>query len=119
MLYLSLFILILFVVVLLMDRNLFCRLIGCRFPLVVEVTPRQGGIVTPSEGKYRANTRVTITAIPYSGWHFNRWEGDLAGASNPATLVMDQPKIIVAVFVKPVDHEVPTLPRTDRVPSVV
>ncbi len=48
---------------------------------------------------YDPNTTVTVTAVPDSGWEFKEWQGDLSGSDNPATITVDAPKNITAVFV--------------------
>ncbi len=70
------------------------------YSLNVSVVPTEGGSVSlnPSGGVYVAGTQVTLTAIPNSGYVFDNWIGDLTGTQNPATIVMDSNKTIVAVF---------------------
>jgi regulation of enolase protein 1 (concanavalin A-like superfamily) len=60
------------------------------------------GAVTldPDQAAYAASTPVTVTAVPAAGWRFNGWSGDLSGATNPATLVVDANKSISAMFVE-------------------
>ena len=52
----------------------------------------------PPGEEYTAGTHVEITAVPDSGWQFVRWESDLTGSGNPATLIMSTNKTIRAVF---------------------
>ncbi|MBD3420468.1 MAG: SUMF1/EgtB/PvdO family nonheme iron enzyme [Chitinivibrionales bacterium] len=54
---------------------------------------------------YRAQPGQTInlTAEPASGERFLRWEGDLQGNTNPTSVVMDEDKLIYAVFTG--DHQ--------------
>jgi pectate lyase/pectin methylesterase-like acyl-CoA thioesterase len=47
-----------------------------------------------------AGTSVQLTALPSAGWQFSNWTGSLSGNANPATIVMDGPKTITAVFVQ-------------------
>jgi len=58
------------------------------------------GIVTlsPSGGTYSKGTEVTLTAQPNTGYVFDRWEGDLTGSQNPATITMDGNKVVNAYF---------------------
>ena len=99
-----------------MNREFFYRLLGYQFTLIVKSSPGKGGIVTPDGGRYGMNKRVTITAIPHNGWHFNRWEGDIDGINNPQEVIMDRHKTIIAIFVKPIDKDIPILPQKDMVP---
>jgi len=55
-------------------------------------------LLDPPGGAYRYGTVVTITADPNTGWEFDHWLGDTNGAVNPATIVMDDDKIVMAVF---------------------
>ena len=52
---------------------------------------------TPS-GVYRTGATATLTATPAAGFQFSGWSGDLAGATNPATLLMDANKNVTANF---------------------
>lgn len=67
------------------------------------VTPSGSGTVEldppqPQDG-YACNADVQITAIPDPDWSFARWEGDLTGSQNPATVTMDgTAKSITALF---------------------
>jgi pectate lyase/pectin methylesterase-like acyl-CoA thioesterase len=47
---------------------------------------------------YPAGTVVQLTAVPAEGWRFSNWSGDLAAAANPATIVMNSPKSVTAIF---------------------
>ncbi|WP_373520398.1 hypothetical protein [Aquiflexum sp.] len=60
--------------------------------------PSQGGTVTPASGTQAENASVSVTATPAAGWAFVRWEGDLTGSTNPASLTMNADKAVVAVF---------------------
>jgi List-Bact-rpt repeat protein/chitobiase/beta-hexosaminidase-like protein len=43
-------------------------------------------------------TIVSATALPASGWLFERWAGDAVGGSNPIQLTMNAPRAVQAVF---------------------
>lgn len=60
--------------------------------------PSNGGSVSPATGGHAQNASVTVTATPAAGFVFVRWEGDLSGSTNPATITMSSDKAIVAVF---------------------
>ncbi|MBK7770521.1 MAG: hypothetical protein IPI48_08310 [bacterium] len=64
------------------------------------VNPGGAGIITlnPAGGTYNAGTIVTVTAAGEPGWGFTGWSGDLAGATNPETLVVDGDKTVTATF---------------------
>ncbi|UII33031.1 glycoside hydrolase family 9 protein [Fulvivirga ulvae] len=59
----------------------------------------QGSIqLSPAGGVYNANTEVTLTAVPGTGYIFTGWSGDLSGTANPATIVMAANKTVTATF---------------------
>jgi len=70
--------------------------------LSVRIIPSGGGNVylNPSGGVYNNGTSVAITAIPYEGWTFDHWEGDITGSSSSVTITMDSDKSITAYFVE-------------------
>ncbi|MCF6314406.1 MAG: InlB B-repeat-containing protein, partial [Verrucomicrobiales bacterium] len=51
-------------------------------------------------GTYDSGTEVTLSATPDAGWEFSGWSGSLSGNSNPATIIMDEVKLVTATFVK-------------------
>jgi hypothetical protein len=54
----------------------------------------------PSGGPYASNTVVVLTATAAANWAFDHWTGDLTGSQNPASLTMNQPHAVQAVFVQ-------------------
>lgn len=69
--------------------------------LLLQQTPTQGGIITPSTGIYHfaPNSEVTLTAIPKPGYRFAYWLGDVSSPTTSCTVVhLNEAKIIVAVF---------------------
>ena len=63
-------------------------------------TAGQGTVdVSPVKNKYLYGEVVTLTPRPAAGHIFAGWTGDLIGADNPAALVMDRTKTLVATFV--------------------
>ena len=55
-------------------------------------------IVLPAGRGYESGTVVQLTARPSSGWHFVRWGGDLEGTALSASLSMDAPRDVTAIF---------------------
>jgi len=55
-------------------------------------------IEDPAKTEYTTGSTVRLTAEPAEQWRFVRWEGDLEGSENPATLVIDEPRQVTAVF---------------------
>ncbi len=67
----------------------------------LETTSLSGSLTVqplqPLEG-YPVNTTVTLIAAANPGYRFSLWQGSLSGTTNPASLLMDGPKSVVAVF---------------------
>jgi len=57
-----------------------------------------GGRVEPSSGTYDLGERVRIEAIPWSGYEFSGWGGDLSGTANPSSITMTADKSVTASF---------------------
>ena len=60
----------------------------------------QQNIVQTKSTNYPFETVVELTAVPATGWQFQEWQGDITGADNPETIVMDQAKEVTAVFTR-------------------
>ncbi|MBU8909415.1 hypothetical protein KH400_22755, partial [Desertibacillus haloalkaliphilus] len=54
----------------------------------------EGGQITKDQSgnQFNSGTRVTLIAVPNSGWKFDRWEGNARGTSRTATVTMDSNK---------------------------
>lgn len=61
----------------------------------------------PEAHTYYKGTEVTITAIPSSGWEFDRWGGDASGTNTSITLIMDVDKELWAYFIEIPDNGEP------------
>jgi len=68
------------------------------YPLTLNTVGPGRMTLDQPNGPYKAGTMVTITARPDSGFQFNGWTGDLSGFSNPATLKIDAPRKVTAIF---------------------
>lgn len=77
-----------------------CGLSKKEYTLDVFLNVEEAGAVQiePEQEKYLKGTEVELTAVPESGWYFSEWEEDLQGSENPAELVMDEDKVVTAVF---------------------
>ncbi len=74
-------------------------LYGSKYALTV--TDNNGDLAIQSLGAINDSLAVMkLTAIPSAGYLFNGWSGDLSGAKNPDTLVMNANKSVTANFVK-------------------
>ena len=52
------------------------------------------------DGRYSRDTTVTLTAIPETGYRFDKWSGDASGNTATVTISMNSAKNITAVFKK-------------------
>ncbi|MCB0080920.1 MAG: DUF1349 domain-containing protein, partial [Caldilineaceae bacterium] len=43
-------------------------------------------------------TPLSLKAVPYLGWNFSGWSGDLSGNQNPATLAITGSEVVTATF---------------------
>ncbi len=71
------------------------------YDLVIQRSPLEAGEVTPNTGAHQisANSTVTLTASAQPGYRFVYWLGDVSDpAAERTTVVVDQPKIVIAVF---------------------
>jgi|GEM_PF-1035545 len=68
------------------------------YTLETSVSPEDGGTVDPSSGEFSSGNRIDIEAIPSEGFVFEGWEGDLTTNSNPAQLVFDSNRSVIANF---------------------
>lgn len=60
--------------------------------------PAGGTVLANPLDPYVHGQVVTITASPNPGWRFDGWSGDLTGAVNPTTLLIDANKAVTAAF---------------------
>jgi hypothetical protein len=70
------------------------------YTLTTNVVPAGAGSITlnPPGGSYPSGTIVQVTANAATGYHFDHWEGDLSGSTNPTTILMNGNKTVTAVF---------------------
>jgi len=52
----------------------------------------------PDQESYSCGQSVELTSNPDVGYSFTEWQGDLTGVVNPATVIMNGPKNITALF---------------------
>lgn len=74
---------------------------GPTYTLTIEVNIPAGGTVTPSSGlAYAANSQVTVTATPATGYSFTNWSGASTAGTAQITLTVDANKSLTANFVR-------------------
>ncbi len=69
--------------------------------VLVQHTPSHGGATNPDAGvhRFRTDSDVVLTAIPNPGFEFQYWLGDVGDPAAMSTrLVVNKPKIVIAVF---------------------
>jgi NOL1/NOP2/fmu family ribosome biogenesis protein len=68
-------------------------------PLTLLAVAAGGGTVTAnSASNFVQDSAVTLTGQPHSGWTFLNWMGDASGTNPQASVTMDRPKEVQAVF---------------------
>jgi hypothetical protein len=55
-------------------------------------------VVSPNDSSFMLGSQVVVKAVPALGWKFIGWSGALTGSANPATIVMDDEKELIANF---------------------
>jgi uncharacterized repeat protein (TIGR02543 family) len=61
--------------------------------------PNMGSVQkSPPSSCLYPGEKVTLTAVPFTGYRFNGWLGDLSGSVNPQTVTMDDNKVVMAQF---------------------
>ncbi len=71
------------------------------YSLMIQQSPTDAGLVNPGVGIHQVavGEQVTLKAISKPGYRFLYWMGNVSDASaGQAIVVMDAPKVIVAVF---------------------
>jgi len=80
-----------------MDQD---KSVAARFaPLTLLAVTAGGGTMTANPASnYVQDSTVVLTAQPQSGWTFLNWMGDTSGTNPQASVAMDRPKEVQAVF---------------------
>lgn len=70
------------------------------YSLTTEVSPAEGGAITPSDGEFSSGDGVEIEAHPADGYVFDRWEGDITGSANPEMILFNSNQTVIAHFIE-------------------
>ena len=70
------------------------------FTLTANLDPYEGGTVVQSASQRNEGESILISAIPNQHWTFVGWTGDHTGDVNEVEILMDQNKIVNAIFQK-------------------
>ena len=81
------------------DKSVTAVFVLDQYALTLQINGQGTVTADPAGSPYDAGTPVSLTPVPAAGWHFDHWEGALAGNANPAQIVMDTDKSVTAVFV--------------------
>lgn len=74
---------------------------GCpTYFLKINVSPSNGGSVSPSSARYKHGTNVFLTANPADEFIFENWSGSDTGNTNTLNVLMTSDKTITANFIK-------------------
>jgi hypothetical protein len=82
------------------NKSVTATFVQDQYTLTVNVVGQGSVALNPPGGTYPSGTSVQLTANAATGWHFDHWSGDLAGSTNPASIVMDSDKSVTATFVQ-------------------
>ncbi len=69
------------------------------YRIATQAVPSLGGEVQGA-GQYLSGTAANLKAVPFSGYQFHRWEGDLSGVQNPVEVTVDRTLVVTARFVQ-------------------
>jgi len=81
------------------DETVDVTLYKKQYALDIEVTGEGTVTKNPDKPEYTHGEEVLLIAIPYAGWSFADWTGDVSGSDNPKVLIMDQNRSVTATFV--------------------
>jgi len=93
-------------IVIKMDKNkeVTANFIKKKYPLTIKIEGegevKQEVIKQGTVTDYNSGTIVQLTAEPEEEWEFFRWRGDITGNENPTQITIDEPKTVVAEFIK-------------------
>ena len=68
------------------------------YSLDVDVVGSGGVVLDPGGGSYTYGLVVELNATGDEGWHFDHWEADLSGNTNPENITIDDDFSVTAVF---------------------
>ncbi|MCB9757576.1 MAG: C1 family peptidase [Candidatus Omnitrophica bacterium] len=66
-------------------------------------------LINPTQSSYGLGDTITLTAIPYKGYKFNSWSGDISSSSNPVTITIDGNKSVTANFTLIITNKAPVV----------
>jgi uncharacterized repeat protein (TIGR02543 family) len=67
---------------------------------LIVTTVGSGSVSRNNTESYRYGDVVELTAVPFTGWSFQSWSGDLLGSVNPSTIVINGNMAVTATFIQ-------------------
>jgi len=84
------------------DKTVTVNFLKKKYPLTINIvgegSVKQKIIKEGSSTNYNSGSIIELTAQPSKDWMFEKWEGDLSGSENPATISIDKAKLVTAHF---------------------
>lgn len=68
------------------------------YTVTTKPSPSHGGTVSPLSGSYEKGEMLIVEAIPYEGWKFSGWEGDIQSPHNRVNIAVQNNYTIVGLF---------------------
>lgn len=73
---------------------------GDTYSITTNISGGNGSVFKdPQKTEYSYNEKVTLTAVPGTGFEFSSWSGDLISTDNPAEVTVTKDMVITANFV--------------------
>ena len=69
-----------------------------KYTLNIGIVGNGGVSKSPAEDEFEEGTDVELTAIPYEGYEFASWSGNISSTDNPITVTMDSNISVTATF---------------------
>ena len=82
------------------DKQIVAQFKRLQSPIQISLNPPDGGTVRPSGGMFDSGSTVAFTVTTANGYRFQNWETDASGSANPLNMVINNPKVITANFIK-------------------
>jgi lysophospholipase L1-like esterase len=86
------------------DKFVIAKFVKKKYDLTISIegegTIEEKVIKTGTNTDYNSGTILELNAIPFSGWRFKEWSGDISGTENPVQITINETKKVTAVFIE-------------------
>jgi hypothetical protein len=82
------------------NKSVTAHFIQNQYELNVSIIGNGTVVKEPNQTFYVYGDIVNLTCLPDLGWAFDHWEGNISGNDNPASVIIDDDKDVIAVFVE-------------------